>query len=80
MGLDTVEFVMAVERELELEIPDADAERIATPGQMVSYLTTRRTDLPRAEIEAVIRRLMNEELGITEFGWDQTFHDDLGVD
>jgi hypothetical protein len=80
VGLDTVEFVMSVEKEFGIEVPDADAERLLTPGAVVSYLMTRRADLPRAEIEGTIRRLMEDELGITEFGWDQEFVKDLGVD
>lgn len=33
----------------------------------------------RSEVEAVVARLMRECLGIKEFGWDQEFVKDLGV-
>ncbi|MGH7298923.1 MAG: acyl carrier protein [Candidatus Rokuibacteriota bacterium] len=37
-SLDTVELVMAFEEEFDLEIPDEDAEKIATVGDAVSYI------------------------------------------
>ena len=37
-SLDTVELVMAFEEEVDLEIPDEDAEKIATVGDAISYI------------------------------------------
>jgi acyl carrier protein len=37
-SLDTVELVMAFEEEFDLEIPDEDAEKIATVGDAVKYI------------------------------------------
>jgi acyl carrier protein len=37
-SLDTVELVMAFEEEFNLEIPDEDAEKIATVGDAISYI------------------------------------------
>ena len=37
-SLDTVELVMAFEEEFGIEIPDEDAEKIATVGDAVSYI------------------------------------------
>ena len=37
-SLDTVELVMALEEEFDLEIPDEDAEKIATVGDAISYI------------------------------------------
>ena len=37
-SLDTVELVMAFEEEFELEIPDEDAEKMATVGDAIKYL------------------------------------------
>jgi len=37
-SLDTVELVMALEEEFSIEIPDEDAEKIATVGDAVKYL------------------------------------------
>lgn len=41
MGLDMVEFVMGVEEAFGIFIPDADAEHIRTPGQLVDYVEAR---------------------------------------
>jgi len=40
-SLDLVELIMAFEEEYELEIPDEDAERIATVGDAVEYIRQR---------------------------------------
>lgn len=40
-SLDTVELVMALEEEFETEIPDEDAEKIATIQQAIDYIQAR---------------------------------------
>jgi acyl carrier protein len=42
-SLDTVEVTMALEEEFNIEIPDADVERIVTVQDVVNYLTRRLT-------------------------------------
>jgi len=37
-SLDTVELIMALEEEYQLEIPDEDAEKLRTVGDAISYL------------------------------------------
>lgn len=37
-SLDIVELVMALEEEFDIEIPDADAEKVATVGDVVEYI------------------------------------------
>ncbi len=37
-SLDVVELVMALEEEFDLEIPDEDAEKIATVGEAAKYI------------------------------------------
>ncbi|HBA59935.1 MAG TPA: acyl carrier protein [Elusimicrobia bacterium] len=37
-SLDTVELVMALEEEFDIEIPDEDAEKIKTVGEAISYI------------------------------------------
>jgi acyl carrier protein len=37
-SLDTVELVMALEEEFSIEIPDEDAEKIATVGDAIGYI------------------------------------------
>jgi hypothetical protein len=41
MGLDTVELVMEVEEEFGITIPDEDAEKISTVGQLYAYVLER---------------------------------------
>ena len=41
MGLDVVELVLATEKEFELDIPDADAEKITTPRMLTDYVISR---------------------------------------
>ena len=40
-SLDTVELVMAIEEEFGLEIPDEDAEKIATVQNAIDYVSKR---------------------------------------
>lgn len=37
-SLDTVELIMAFEEEFGLEIPDQDAEKISTVGDVLNYI------------------------------------------
>nr|YP_009541735.1 acyl carrier protein [Synarthrophyton chejuense]AYR05744.1 acyl carrier protein [Synarthrophyton chejuense] len=37
-SLDTVELVMAIEEEFAIEIPDEDAEKIATLNQAIKFI------------------------------------------
>ncbi len=37
-SLDTVELVMALEEEFEIEIPDEEAEKIKTVGEIYDYI------------------------------------------
>ena len=37
-SLDVVELVMALEEKFDIEIPDADAEKIATVGDAIRYV------------------------------------------
>ena len=37
-SLDIVELVMALEAEFDIEIPDADAEKVTTVGDVVDYI------------------------------------------
>ena len=42
-SLDTVELVMAFEEEFGVEIPDDAAEKIATVGDAISFLSSKAT-------------------------------------
>ncbi len=41
-SLDTVELVMALEEEFDLEIPDEEAEKITTVGQAIDYIKAHK--------------------------------------
>ena len=42
-SLDTVELVMALEEEFGIEIPDEDAEKMASVGEAVRYVEEKAT-------------------------------------
>ena len=37
-SLDIVELIMALEEEFDIEIPETDAEKISTVGEVVEYI------------------------------------------
>ncbi len=41
-SLDVVELVMALEEKFDIEIPDGDAEKIATVGDAVKYVESHK--------------------------------------
>jgi acyl carrier protein len=42
-SLDVVELVMALEEKFDIEIPDSDAEAIATVGDALKYIETHNS-------------------------------------
>ena len=42
-SLDTVELIMALEEEFDTEIPDEDAEKIATVQDAINYINANLT-------------------------------------
>jgi len=43
-SLDTVELIMALEEEFGVEIPDEDAEKMATVGDAIKYIEEKATN------------------------------------
>lgn len=41
-SLDTVELIMEFEKEFSIQIPDEDAEKIATVGDAISYIEGKK--------------------------------------
>lgn len=41
-SLDIVELVMTMEEEFELDIPDEDAEKMKTVGDVINYIKTKK--------------------------------------
>lgn len=42
-SLDTVELVMSLEEELEIKIPDEDAEKLTTVGAVITYVKEKKS-------------------------------------
>lgn len=81
MGLDGVELIMAVEERFGIDIPDEDAEKLVTPGQLHTYVLGRlRAGAGRAPdeakdgkvldlrttVETTLRRFLVDELGLDD--------------
>jgi acyl carrier protein len=68
MGLDTVELVMAVEEEFEIEIPNDVAMRLISVGAMQDYvvqtLQSRGTSANAAEIWKRLQAIIVFQLGV----------------
>ncbi len=41
-SLDVVELIMALEEEFDMEIPDADAEKISTVNDVIEYIKDKQ--------------------------------------
>ena len=41
-SLDIVELIMALEEELDIEVPDEEAEKITTVGDVVEYIKSQQ--------------------------------------
>ena len=40
-SLDTVELIMALEEEFDIEVPDADAEKLDTVGKIADFIKSK---------------------------------------
>jgi acyl carrier protein len=94
MGLDIVEFVIAVEGSFGIDIPDKDAESLETPRLLIEYLGRHLATYgvaamrdpnaawTRQEIETRIVNLIESELGVdmTKHTLDSRFIRDMGLD
>lgn len=86
MGLDTVEFVMWVEEEFHIEIPDKDAAELVTVGELCRYVANRIRQRESGDIEQEIFDKVSHHLN-SSFGVplcrilpDARFVQDLGLD
>ena len=44
-SLDTVELVMAFEKEFDIDIPDEEAEKLRTVGDALAFLRTKQEEM-----------------------------------
>ena len=72
MGLDTVELVMDVEESFGIEIPDDDAQRIITVGDLYEFVKSQ-TDLAPAGTCLTAATFYEIRRGFTEAGITERF-------
>ena len=94
MGLDIVEAFMAVEQEFGIEVPSADAARMATVGALFDYVRRHvpadpQSSAPEAGVDPYGGPLWDRYLAVLtrETGWkrdrlrpDARWVDDLRMD
>jgi acyl carrier protein len=87
VGLDSVELVMAVEEQYDLSIPDGDAEKITTVGQLHDYVVAAlerkgRKDIDREAIFSELRKIICQQLSVkpSEVVREARFVKDLHMD
>jgi acyl carrier protein len=86
MGLDIVELFMAVEERSGLEIPNREAQRLTTVGQMHEYvltaLRTRGARVDEAQLYGELRPVICERTGVQPEAVvpEASFVDDLRLD
>ena len=87
MGLDVVELVLEVEETFGIDIPDAVAAEMITPGIMIAYVQNAVASCPdrsrkwtHDEVRQVIRKIISEQLGVKSFTDTDEFVRDLGID
>lgn len=68
MGLETVELLMAIEEEFGIEIPNADASKLAVLGNMHDHIVRalpQRGDAPdKREVWERLSEVVVEQLGV----------------
>jgi len=81
LGLDLVEFVMRVEEEFDLDIPDEIRSTLVTPRKVIDHLSSRMPG-PRDEIAEKVWEFLEYETGIdkSNFTEDSRFIEDMGID
>ncbi len=86
MGLDTVELVMAIEEAFSIEIPNADAVKLAVLGDMHDYIVRAlraRGDAPdEGQVWERLSAVVVAQLGVRPAEVTRTAHIvlDLGAD
>lgn len=83
MGLDIVEFVMSVEEEFQLEIPNKVAKTFVNPKMVIDYVTLQvRDKFTREQVAEKIWKILDYENAIqrSEFDENSRFVEDMGLD
>ena len=85
MGLDLVEMVYRLEEEFEIIIPDAAAEKMITPRNVIDYLMNQpevNGKWSRDYVQIAVWQIIEDEGGIRreDFNDDSRFIEDMGLD
>ena len=68
MGLETVELILAVEEHFAIEIPDADAEKLLTVGELHQFVVHTLSGMGRPCVPETVyeelKLLILEHLGV----------------
>jgi acyl carrier protein len=81
-----VELVLEVEDAFALRIPDAEAQKIRTVGDLVGFVRARASNQPKSltdeEIAQKVRQIISTQLGVPmhQLTDGTRFVEDLGVD
>lgn len=81
MGLDAVEFILAIEQEFGITIPDLDAEKLRTIALLQTYLVQRLAQAASTEdLWRRIERILIDQHGVEpdKVRPQASFVDDLG--
>jgi acyl carrier protein len=83
MGLEIVELVMRIEEEFDTHIPDEDAEKFKTVGDIEDYVALRvQTPTSETAIFERLRSIVVDRLNVSEnrVRRDARLVEDLGMD
>lgn len=83
MGLDIVEFVMSVEEEFQLEIPDNVKATFVNPRTIIDYIALQvQEKFTREQVAEKIWEILVYKTGIkrSKFDEDSRFIEDMGLD
>jgi acyl carrier protein len=86
MGLDTVELVVAIEDSCAVKIPNAAAETLFTPRDVIAFMVERIKERPGDQIRPLVAEIVRlqtiNQLGLKpkEYREDARFVEDFGAD
>lgn len=90
MGLESVELVMAIEEEFDINIPDEEAGNLDTVGKLYQYIldilrlnqSGSASDIDESDVWERMKEVITSQLGVEpeQVTEDANFVTDLGID
>ena len=82
MSMDAKGFVMRIEKEFDIEIPEEDYELFATVGALCDYVRKRSANSDPSAVWKTVRRIASEEFQIPpdEIELKSRWVEDLKID